>query len=126
MTSARGAWPANEAQHPIDTYKELIQGAGIPLGDVGTHVPTIIHFTSCDILEKIGGYPFFGPSYRAAVGAEVGVSRLIEARGYRVCQLKGHQFAYIGHQQWTAASWQQILKNNAKKAIKNFRPRRSE
>lgn len=113
-------WPADEAQHPIDAYKELITKAGIPLGEVGTHVPTIIHFTQRQILEEVGGYPFFGPSYRQAVGAEVGFSRLVESRGYRVCQLKGGAFEYIGHRQWTATRWPVRMKNHIKEGLKRL------
>jgi hypothetical protein len=117
------AWPATEPLHPIDTYKALMTKAGIPLGEVGTHVPTIIHFARREILEEIGGYPFFGPSYREAVGAEVAFSRLIEARRYRVCQIRDGAFAYIGHRQWAAKPWHQKFLHDVKRVIKRARRR---
>lgn len=120
------AWPKDEPRHPIDTYKALIEQAGIPPGELGTHVPTIIHFTSRNILEEIGGYPFLGPSYREAVATEVGISRLIESRGYRVCQLKNDPFAYIGHRQWTAEYHRQMaLRGKAKSLLKRLSLRSS-
>ena len=116
------AWPATEPLHPIDTYKALMTTAGISFGELGTHVPTIIHFASRVVLKEIGGYPFFGPSYREAVGAEVAFSRLIEAQGYRVCQIRDGAFAYIGHKQWAAKRWHETLFRNVKKTVKRLRP----
>lgn len=116
----QSVWPAYEPDHPIDRYQHLMTQAGIPIGDVGTHVPTIIHFTARHILEEVGGYPFFGPSYREAVGSEVAISRLIEARGYRVVQLKGHPFAYIGHRQWSPPTWHEKLETKARRIVKSI------
>jgi hypothetical protein len=99
----RLAWPEDEPIHPLDTYQALLDRRGIPRGEVGTHLPSLILFTSRQILNEIGGFPIIGSSYREAVASEIGISRLIESRGYRITKLKDRSFELIGHRQWTKA-----------------------
>ena len=84
----------------IDIYKELLTKANIPLGDNGTHLKSIILFTSRNILQEIDGFPYIGPSYREAVASEIGFSRLIESRHYRIATVRGGNYELIGHLQW--------------------------
>jgi hypothetical protein len=99
----RWAWPEEEPVHPIDTYLALLEQHGIPRGETGTHLQSLVLFTSRRILEEIGGFPIMGSSYREACACEIGLSRLIESRGYRLSKLKDCSFEFIGHAQWTKA-----------------------
>jgi len=96
----RIAWPESEPVHPLDVYKELLTRRGVPIGDVGTHLPTLILFAPRTVLEEIGGFPLIGSTYREAVACEIGISRLIESRGYRLVKIDRESFHLIGHHQW--------------------------
>jgi hypothetical protein len=97
------AWPENEPIHPLDTYQELLIKRGVPPGEVGTHLPSLILFTSHKILDEVGGFPLIGASYREAVACEIGISRIIASKGYRIGRVKGEgsSFRLIGHAEWT-------------------------
>ena len=86
----------------IDTYKTLLEKAGIPLGEAGSHLQSTILFTSRKVLEEVDGFPFIGPSYREAVACEIGFSRLVESKGYRISRIRSGDYAVIGHRQWTS------------------------
>jgi hypothetical protein len=85
----------------IDTYRSLLTRADIPIGNTGTHLKSIILFTSRKILEEVNGFPYIGPSYREAVACEIGFSRLIESRGYRISTVRGGTYEVIWHLQRT-------------------------
>jgi hypothetical protein len=106
-------WFKGEPAHPLDVYRDHLGKIEIPPGDVGTHLQSLMLFTSRKILVEIGGFPK-GSNYREAVACEIGVSRLIEARGYRISKVKDHPFALIGHSQWTAID---RLKRRVRKAV---------
>ena len=69
---------------------------------MAAHLPSIILFSSREVLEEIGGFPYFGPSYREAVCSEIAISRCVAWRGYRFSKVMDSPFAMIGHPQWTA------------------------
>jgi hypothetical protein len=92
-------WP--EPVHPIDTYRALFDRRGIPWGDQAHHLPSIILFSSGRVLDEVGGFPYFGPSYREAVASEFAISRLVESRGYRIAKVTDYSFELIGHPQWS-------------------------
>jgi hypothetical protein len=94
------AWPEGEPVHPIDAYLALLDQHGIPRGKCGSHLQSLILFTSRSILEQINGFPIMGSDYRAAVACEIGFSRLIESRGYRLSRIGSRSFELIGHRQW--------------------------
>ena len=94
------AWPSSEPVHPLDAYQQLIAEHGVPIGAVGTHLPSIILFAPRLVLEAVDGFPLIGPTYREAVACEIATSRLVESRGYRVVTIRGEPFQYIGHRQW--------------------------
>jgi hypothetical protein len=104
----RRAWPEVEPDHPLDTYQALLARRGIDKGVVGTHLPSVILFTSRTVLEDVGGFPILGRSYREAVASEIAISRLIASHGYRVAKLKDTSFTLIGHRQWTDAYRRQM------------------
>jgi hypothetical protein len=93
-------WP--EPVHPIDVYRDLFEKRGIPWNPCATHLPSIILFTSREILERIDGFPIFGPTYRQAVACEVAFSQLITLLGYRISKIEDIPFAKIGHRQWSS------------------------
>jgi hypothetical protein len=126
----RAAWPPDEPDHPLDTYQRLLKERGIPIGQVGTHVPSIILFTSRDILEEVDGFPLIGSSYRQAVASEIGISRVIASKGYRITRVKGegNSFRLVGHREWTSRhrSWMKIrgsLRNWASPFLHSIRKR---
>jgi hypothetical protein len=96
----RSAWREDESVHPIDAYLALLEQRGIPRGDCGTHLQSLILFTSRRILEEIGGFPIMGSDYQAAVACEIALSRLVASRGYRLSRIGSSSFSYIGHRQW--------------------------
>ena len=89
-----------ETIHPLEQYAAFLDARGIPRGDVGTHLQSLVLFTRRAVLEEIGGFPL-GRTYREAVAGEIGFSRLIAARGYRIARIRDAAFHFIGHQQWT-------------------------
>lgn len=99
----RLAWPEDEPVHPLDTYQAMLNKRGVPPGDVGTHLPSLILFASRKVLEEVGGFPLIGPTYREAVACEIGISRVIASKGYRIARIKDRSFHLIGHRQWTRA-----------------------
>ena len=96
----RFAWPEAEPVHPLDTYQRLLTEHGVAIGEVGTHLPAIILFAPRAVLEEVGGFPLIGSTYREAVACEIGISRRVEAHGYRVAKIAGADFQFIGHPQW--------------------------
>jgi len=92
----------DEPGHPVQVVQDLLNRHGLPVTETGEHLLALVHFTSRKILEEIGGYPIVGRSYREAVACEVGISRLIQSRGYRISLIKDTRFTLIGHRQWTA------------------------
>jgi hypothetical protein len=97
----RTAWPEDEPVHPIDAVIALLEERGIPRGETGTHVQSLIYFTSPRVLTEVGGIPNIATGYRGACASEVGFSRLIESRGYRLAKVAECSFVFIGHRQWT-------------------------
>ena len=81
------AWPAGEPVHPIDASLAFLDRRGIPRGEHGTHLQSLVLFTSRRILEEVDGFPIMGSTYRAAIACEVGISRLIASRGYRIARI---------------------------------------
>jgi hypothetical protein len=95
-------WFAGEPMHPLEAYQSFLTQRGIPIGVIGSHLQSLVLFTSAQILQEIDGFPT-GLNYREAVACEIGISRLIEAKGYRISKVKDQPYALIGHRQWTTA-----------------------
>jgi hypothetical protein len=85
----------------IDAYDDLLKKSEIPVGETASHLQSTILFTSRKILEEIDGFPYIGPSYLEAVAGEIGFSRLIESKGYRISKVRGSSYELIGHLQWS-------------------------
>ncbi len=113
---------AENGEHLIDFYRGELLRRGIPPGDVGSHLQTLVLFTSRKVLEEIDGFPT-GRSFQEAIACEIGISRLIESRGYRVAQFAQMPFWLIGHRQWTR--WNQMYmlqKRRVSEAVKRLVP----
>ncbi|WP_435021348.1 hypothetical protein TA3x_002326 [Tundrisphaera sp. TA3] len=123
-------WPAGEPLHPVEAVKTFIEGHGLPATELGTHLSAIILFTSRAVLEEVGGFPLVGATYRQATAGEVGFSRVIEAKGYRLSRIRDRDFSVIGHRQHTRAHQvKDRLMNNARSFLKKLgvrRPRRKK
>jgi hypothetical protein len=92
-------WP--EPVHPIDLYRTLFERRSLSWPDTAEHLPSIILFSSRSVLEEVGGFPYFGPSYREAVASELAISRAVVAAGYRISKVKDQPFEHVGHPQWS-------------------------
>ena len=97
----RTAWRHDDSVHPIDACLALLEQHGIPPGETGSHLQSLILFTSRRVLAEVGGFPMMGTGYRGACATEVGISRLIESRGYRLSKVAECPFEFIGHSGWT-------------------------
>jgi hypothetical protein len=96
----RLAWSEGESVHPIDAHIARLEQRGIPRGECGTHLQSLVLFTRRSILEEIGGFPIMVPDYQGAVSSEIALSRLVESRGYRISRVRSRSFSYIGHREW--------------------------
>jgi hypothetical protein len=94
-------WPKGEPLHPIDNIRDHLERHGYPLTDLGSHLVSIIQFTSRAVLEEVNGYPRLGSTYRAACAGEIGFSRVIASKGYRISKIRDRDFSVIGHRQYT-------------------------
>lgn len=109
----------------IDEYRANLLKAGIDPGDSGTHLVSIILFTSRKVLEQVNGFPLMGETYIQAVSCEIGFSKQIQNKGYRVAQLTDTAFWKIGHRQWTRSDRIKVKAINAlKSSIRKLLPRR--
>jgi len=93
-------WFPGEAMHPLDFYQHYLRQRGIPLGEIATHVQTLICFSSGAVLTQLGGL-LVGTTYREAVACEIGLSALVRAKGYRISKVKDAPYTLLGHLQWT-------------------------
>ena len=81
-------------------YRDVLARWGLPAGETARHLTSVVHFTSRAVLEEVGGYDV-GETYHEAIAAEIGFSRKIEARGYRLVQIGPRRHSRIGHRQWS-------------------------
>jgi hypothetical protein len=84
----------------LDFYLSFLGRRGISRGENGTHLQSLVLFTSSRILHAIGGFPT-GTAYREAVAREIGSSRLIESKGYRISKVKDQPYELIDHRRLT-------------------------
>jgi len=97
-------------------YRRTLARWGIPEGPTARHLTTVVHFTSRSILEEVDGYNI-GHSYREAIAAEIGFSRKIEARGYRLMQIGRRRHSRIGHPQWDRRGFLSRLRRSVWKRL---------
>jgi hypothetical protein len=107
----RAAWVA--------FVRDMMAQWGIPEGSTGLHITTVVQFTSRAILEEVGGYNI-GLTKEQAIAAEVGFSRKIEAKGYKLVQIGLRRHSRIGHRQWPRHTLLYKLKRSIHKRLIRF------
>lgn len=85
-------------------YYNRICNWGIEPGETASHLTSVVHFTSKEILHKVNGYKNTS-NYEEAIAAEIGFSRNIRALGHRLYQLNNKHHKFIGHRQWSRDSF---------------------
>lgn len=94
-------------------YNEQLKRWGIDPGDRASHLTSVVHYTSRKILEEVDGYNL-GQTYQEAVAAEIGFSRKLIAKGYKLVQVGRSRHSVIAHPQWPSGSlikrWCRVLK----------------
>lgn len=100
-------------------YLNLLQRWGIPAGETARHLTSVVHFTSRAILEKVDGYNK-ATTYEEAIAAEIGFSKKIEARGYKLIQIGRYRHSRIGHREWLSDSFLAKLKRSFQKRWKTW------
>lgn len=95
-------------------YKKILTLWEVDPGNRASHVTSVIHYTSRQILEEVNGYNL-GQTYQEAVAAEIAFSRKIYARGYQCVQVERGRHSVIAHPQWPAESLRKKLFNMLRK-----------
>lgn len=85
----------------VECYLHQLKHWGIDPGPKATHLQSLVLCTTRPILEQIDGFPI-GRNYGEAIAAEIGISRKVEACGYRLRQVGSKPFTWIDHPQWTS------------------------
>lgn len=107
---------ATEGARLARIYQETLARWRIPQGSTARHLTSVVHFTSRQILEEVRGYNL-GRTYQETIAAEIGFSRKIEARGYRLIQIGRQRHSRIGHPQWDPLDFFLRLKRSVKKRL---------
>lgn len=88
----------------VDNYLDFMRSLNIPCGDRGTHLQSLVLFTSRHILLEVGGFPLpDNASKGRAVAAEIAISKRIEAKRYKIDTVGPRPFTYVGHREWIDA-----------------------
>jgi len=118
-------WWRPQETNPLEFYKSFLEKLGILKLEDGSHLQTMILFSTKKVLQEIGGlpYPPPGATLTEAIAREVALSRLVESKGYRIAKVEDEPFQFIGHRQWT---WLELLKLRTRlrlrKHLRQFRP----
>jgi GT2 family glycosyltransferase len=78
---------------------EFMAARGIPPGESGCHVRSLVWAISRETLRQLEGFPI-GSDYEECIAAEISVSRRIESFGLSVQQAYRTPFFFVGHSQW--------------------------
>jgi hypothetical protein len=87
---------------PIDHIggvKRFLNAKGIPLGERGEHLQSLILGTRREVLEAIDGF-MIGQNKGDAIACEIAISLAVVAKGMKVKQVGLLPFRYIMHPQW--------------------------
>lgn len=87
--------PANR----VDVYLAAMARFGIEPGPTGRHLRSLVWATTGSVLQRIGGFPH-GRDYGECIGAEIGVSRAVEACGLSIAQVARTPFHFFRHREW--------------------------
>jgi 2-polyprenyl-3-methyl-5-hydroxy-6-metoxy-1,4-benzoquinol methylase len=87
---------------PVDRvtfYFDFLTRHAIPPGATGDHLQNVVLFARREVLEAMDGFPF-GDCYAEAVGAEIAISKKVQALGLETCEVGPEPLTYIEHPQW--------------------------
>ena len=97
-------------------YHAQLEAWGIVPGTTARHLTSVVHFTSREVLEAVGGYTV-AEEYEAAIAAEIGFSRKVEAAGYELRQVGRHIHSRIGHREWPSGGLVNRLRRSVQKRL---------
>ncbi len=83
----------------VDCYLDFFRRRGIPPGERGDHLQSLVLYAPRAVLERVGGFPE-GATYGEAIAAEIGVSKKVQAAGLALAQVGPEPFAFVEHPQW--------------------------
>lgn len=87
----------------VTVYQKFMHDRGIPFGETGRHLRSLVWFLRNDVLTRINGFPI-GNNFGECIGAEIAVTKMIEACGLQVTQVADQDFCYIQHREWQPGS----------------------
>ena len=90
---------SNLIAHRATVCLEFMAARGIPAGETGHHVRSLVWAFSREVLLQLGGFPI-GGDYDECIAAEISVSRRIESLGLSIQQAHRTPFFFVGHSQW--------------------------
>jgi hypothetical protein len=79
--------------------RRFLVSKGVDIGPTGEHLQALILATRRDVLEAIDGF-LIGNSKGDAIACEVGISRAVASKGWKLEQLGFLPFRYVDHAQW--------------------------
>lgn len=83
----------------VACYLDFFARHGIPPGEKGDHLQSLVLFATRAVLERVGGLPQ-GRDYGEAIAAEIGASKKVQAAGLSLGRVGPGPFHYIEHPQW--------------------------
>jgi hypothetical protein len=83
----------------LETYRRFWARHGVPLGERGDHLQTLVLAASGATLTRCGGF-LEGRDYGEAIAAEIAVSKRIQALGLGIEIVGPEPFTYVEHPQW--------------------------
>jgi hypothetical protein len=83
----------------IDGFKRFLDSKGIPIGETGEHLQSLILGVRREVLEAIDGF-MIGRTKGDAIACEIGISHVVASKGLTIKQIGILPFRYIVHPQW--------------------------
>jgi glycosyltransferase involved in cell wall biosynthesis len=83
----------------VECYLDFFRRRGIPAGERGDHLQSLVWYAPRAVLERVGGFPG-GATYGEAIAAEMGTSKKVQAAGLALAQVGPEPFTYVEHPQW--------------------------
>jgi glycosyltransferase involved in cell wall biosynthesis len=83
----------------VEYYLHVLGQQGIPPGERGDHLQSLVLYATRTVLERIGGFPSVAGKDEA-VAAEIGISKKVQAVGLTLAQVDRLPFEYVEHSQW--------------------------
>ena len=83
----------------VACYLDFFRRRGIPPGERGDHLQSLVLYVPRAVLERVAGFPE-GDSYGEAIAAEIGMSKKVQAAGLALAQVGSDPFTYVEHPQW--------------------------